>query len=105
MFEELFLKSMVKGIGKTTGSMIVLGIIGGGILYASSSKKSTMKSKKRVKETKGTQTVQMEEVEENTQLDQVKQLDQVEQLDIDTVSQITFLESENRYKEILDKLR
>lgn len=97
MFEEVFLKSIVKGIGKATGTMIVVGIVGGGIWYVSQPK--TMKIKKKSKETKETQTLQMDSVEQfSTETEQSEE--HIEQ--IRTPRQ--FLQSENRYKDIFDKL-
>lgn len=100
MFEEVFLKSIVKGIGKATGTMIILGIVGGGAWYVSLQKKTT-KTKKQVKEakkTKETQTVQMEPVDQSEN----EKEDQIEHMDIQESHY--FLQSENKYKSIFDKL-
>jgi replication-associated recombination protein RarA len=94
MSSDIFFNSVIKGLGKTTGSMIVLGVIGGAFLYLSSSPRK-VKTKKRIKETKETQTnneVQLENVDEILEIPEVQE------------KQIHFLESENTYKHIFDKL-
>jgi hypothetical protein len=91
MSSDLFFNSVIKGLGKTTGSMIVLGVIGGAFLYLSSSPRK-VKTKKRIKEAKETQTeVQLEQVEEILEVPEQG-------------TQLHFLESENTYKHIFDKL-
>lgn len=100
MFEEVFLKSIVKGIGKATGTMIVVGIVGGGIWYVSQPKTMKLKKKlKETKETKETQTLQMDSVEQFSNEPEQSE-EHIEQ--IRTPRQ--FLQSENRYKDIFDKL-
>jgi hypothetical protein len=90
MFDkELLLNSMTKSIGKTTGVMLVLGIVGGAwYMY-----KPLIKSKKRVKESK--ESKELKKTKE-TQTDLV--MEEVEQ---------QFLENEDEYKyrDILDRLR
>lgn len=97
MSSDLFFNSVIKGLGKTTGTMIILGVIGGTALYlSSSSAPRKMKMKKRVKESKETQT--------NTEV-QLENVDEI--LEIPDETQHTpkrFLESENNYKKIFDKL-
>jgi hypothetical protein len=102
MFEEVFLKSIVKGIGKSTGTMIVLGIVCGGAWYASLLKKTTKtkKQSKETKETKETQTVQMEPV---NQSDNEKE-DDIEHMNIQKPRYQYFLQNENKYKDIFNKL-
>lgn len=102
MFEEIFLKSMVKGIGKATGTMLVLGVVGGGIWYASQPKK-VKKMKKQVTETKETQTVQMESVDNDITDEETQNIDDENTKEIS--SSRRFLVTENKYKEIFDKLR
>lgn len=90
MSSDIFFNSVIKGLGKTTGSMIVLGVIGGAFLYLS----SNPHTKKYVKESKKTQTnleVQLENVDEILEIPTQER-------------QLCFLESENVYKHIFDKI-
>lgn len=93
MFDkELLLNSMTKSIGKTTGVMLVLGIVGGAwYMY-----KPLMKSRKRVKESK--ESNELKKTKE-TQTDLV--MEEVEEVEPQ------FLENEDEYKyrDILDRLR
>lgn len=87
---DYLVKSIIKGVGKATGMVIVLGVVGCGLWYVSTPKKS-MKSKKQVKHSRQTQTdkvLQMEDINEKNS-------------DIDDIISIS---KDEDYKKIFDKL-
>lgn len=87
MYREIFVESIVRGMGKTTGAFIVLGIVGAAMFCEDSIRGKSKRIKRKRGSVQGTQTP--EGTPEGTD-------------DFETPVREEFVEGENRFKKMFD---
>lgn len=94
-WQEQIFTSFIKGIGKTTGTLLTLGTVTG-LWYLVTTQKTTKKSKK--KEAKSVKIIDMDKMEDIEELDDIQSTKDV------IVSNDNLQDDSRRFQKIFDKL-